>query len=833
MDQLPAPPHQLRRRPETDRPDPAEARHAPGYPQAPVGYAHYPAYGYAEQLHADQVGPEAGGLIEYWRILARRRGTLALFAALGIVAAVVVTLPQTPVYRARTALEVQNINGDFLNSKQITPVSEDGGVNSLTDVQTQMRIIQSEDLLAEMIARYKEAGKLGPLESPASRFSEWLGLVNIKLPAPGPGDADYRVRQKAAKDLTVRQLGQTRVIEVLFDSPEPAFAAGFLNDLIAAYIDANMEARWQMSQHTGEWLSRELEDMRIKLEHSQDALEAYARKSGLLYTMPQNPATGGEKTNVSEEKLRQLQAELSRAQADRASAQSRYQVASSAPPEALADVLNDATLRDLQTKLTELRRQEAEMLALYTPKHEKVRAVRAQIVPLEAAFNKQRAAILSRIRTDYDTAVSREQLLQADYSLQARVVTDEAEKSVQYNILKREVESNQQLYESLLQQVKQSSVASAMRASNIRIVDRAQLPHKPYSPDYLLNCGLGLLSGILAGVAFVVMHERADHTLREPGDAQFWTNVPELGVIPAATVETTKRVYYARKALAAASGQGAASLSRTVPAASASAPLNQPPVSGALVELMSWNNKPSLIAEAFRAVLASLMFSGDNGARPRVLVLTSGSPREGKTTVVSNLAIALAEVRQRVLVIDADLRKPRMHELFDLSNDQGLSTLLIQDAPLNGSLGAALEGLVQKTSIPNLHVLPSGPSTYAAANLLYSPVLEELLAHFKKGFDMVLIDTPPMLSMSDARVAGRLADAVIFVARAGQTTRDAVMAAHQRFAEDRIQVLGTILNDWDPRRAPHGYYGYHQGSSYGYGGKKYAGYHGSYGEKGT
>jgi succinoglycan biosynthesis transport protein ExoP len=310
------------------------------------------------------------------------------------------------------------------------------------------------------------------------------------------------------------------------------------------------------------------------------------------------------------------------------------------------------------------------------------------------------------------------------------------------------------------------------------------------------------------------MQERADHTLREPGDAQFWTNLPELGVIPAASAEASKRVYYARrKALPAGDSSGgeiALALGcRTTP--------------GSMVELMSWSNKPSMLAEAFRAVLTSIMFSGENGVRPRLLVLTSGSPREGKTTVVSNLAIALAEVRQRVLVIDADLRKPRMHELFDLSNDRGLSTLLSEEGPLNGSLSSALEGMVQETSVPNLHVLPSGPSTYAAANLLYSPVLKELLAHFKNDFDMVLIDTPPMLSMSDARVAGRLADAVIFVARAGQTTRDAVVAAHQRFAEDRIPVLGTILNDWDPRRAPNGYYGYHQGSYYG--GKKYSGYH--------
>jgi polysaccharide biosynthesis transport protein len=814
MDQLPLSPHNLRHPSEGDLSrDAGYSRGTAGYPGRP-GYA--PAYAYADQLQPDEgAGAETGGLIEYWRMLRRRRGTLVLIAALGIVVAVLVTLPQTPVYRARTALEVQNINSDFLNAKQINPLSEDGGVNPLTDVQTQMKIVLSENLIDSVIAKYSAADKLGPLRGQTGQLADWLGVLNIKLPAPKPGDAEYKIQQKAIKNLTVRQLGQTRVLEVLFDSPDPAFAAGFLNDLTAGFIDSNMEARWQMSQHTGEWLSRQLDDMRIKLERSQDALETYARQSGLLYTMPANPASGTEKTNVSEEKLRQLQEELSKAQADRAGAQSRYEVASSAAPDTLADVLSDVSLRELQGKLTELRRQEAELLALYTPKHEKVRAVLAQIAPLESAFNKQRSAILNRIRTDYDTAMQRERLLQADYSAQARVVTEQAGKSVQYNILRREVDSNQQLYESLLQQVKEASVASAMRASNIRIVDRASLPHKPYSPDYILNCGLGLLSGLLAGVALVVMQERADHTLREPGDAQFWTNLPELGVIPTASAEASKRVYYARrKALPPGEDSAGSEIAlalgcRTIPRS--------------MVELMSWNNKPSMLAEAFRAVLTSIMFSGENGARPRLLVLTSGSPREGKTTVVSNLAIALAEVRQRVLVIDADLRKPRMHELFDLCNDRGLSTLLSEEGPLNGSLSSALEGMVQETSIPNLHVLPSGPSTYAAANLLYSPVLGELLAHFKKDFDMVLIDTPPMLSMSDARVAGRLADAVIFVARAGQTTRDAVLAAHQRFAEDRIPVLGTILNDWDPRRAPNGYYGYHQGSYYS--GKKYSGYY--------
>jgi succinoglycan biosynthesis transport protein ExoP len=774
------------------------------------GYSH-PASNYAEAMSADaSAEAQTGGLIEYWRIIRRRRGTLLVIAVVGLLASIFITLPQTPIYRARTALEIQDINNDFLNSKQVNPVTEDGSGNALTDVMTQMRIVQSEALVDKVVDHLTGTGELQPAPARTGIVSSWM--KSLKIPVDQPGDADYRVRQNAMKNLTVRQLGQTRMIEVLYNSPNPKLAADFLNSLTSTYIESNMEARWQMSQRTGEWLSRQLEDMRIKLVRSEDALQAYARKSGLLFTTPQNGSA--EKTNIAEEKLRNGQDELSKAQADRAAAQSRYETAKSAAPDTLADVLSDASLRGLQDKLTELRREEAELISTYTPKHEKVRRVQAQIAPIESALLMARNAILERIHNDYTTALGRERLLKADYAAQSVIVTDQAEKSIQYNILRREVDSNRQLYESMFDQVRHASVAAAIRASNIRIVDPAKMPRRPYSPDYLLNSALGLLSGLLAGVTFIVIRERADRTLQQPGDLQFWTNFVELGAIPSAASESGRRIYKASQRKLPESSVLSINATPGVVV-----PTRKP---DNRVELITWQKKPSLVAEAFRAVLTSIMFSGENGGRPRVLVFTSASPAEGKTTVVSNLAIALAEVRQKVLIIDADLRKPRIHELFNVPNERGLSDLLQAPTVYNGTLDAALRGMVQETSIPGLHVLPSGPSTYAAANLLYSPAFAELLKKFKREFDMVLVDTPPMLTMTDARVAGRWADAVVVVARAGRTTREAALAVLQRFAEDRIPVLGTILNDWDPSKSPSGYYGYHGGSYQG--GYKYGGY---------
>jgi capsular exopolysaccharide synthesis family protein len=303
-----------------------------------------------------------------------------------------------------------------------------------------------------------------------------------------------------------------------------------------------------------------------------------------------------------------------------------------------------------------------------------------------------------------------------------------------------------------------------------------------------MNAALGLMGGMFLGVVFVVMRERADKSLQQPGDAGFYLDLPELGVIPSAHLARKHLYYYGKKRKELAEKQEEAN---------------------DRVELVTWQRKPSLVADSFRAVLTSILFTGTNGKTPRVLVLSSAMPKEGKSTVASNLAIALAEVGRRVLLIDADMRKPRMHEIFELSNETGLVDLLKD--------GAMQAGAVQETTVPGLWVLTSGKPSAAAGILLFSQGMPRLLETFREEFGTIVIDTPPMLQMPDARVIGRVADGVILVTRAGVTTRDTALAAKQRFSEDGTRVLGTILNDWNPKRNAGGYYGYHDGYSRYYG----------------
>jgi capsular exopolysaccharide synthesis family protein len=481
-----------------------------------------------------------------------------------------------------------------------------------------------------------------------------------------------------------------------------------------------------------------------------------------------------------------VQQALSAAITDRIAKQSRSELAQNSPPDSLADVLNDPSLRDTQGKINDVKRQIAELSAVYSPEYSKVQRLQAQLDSLQNIFDKARDQILSRIKTDFQASSRQEQLLLNAYNSQAHEVTGQDEKAIQYNILKRDVDSNRQLYDTMLQQMKEASIASAMRASNIRIVDAAELPTQSVSPNFRTNSILGLIGGLFLSIAVVMVRERADRTLQQPGDIRTWLDLQELGVIPDASTSTRKAVYGAYNRSKSDNEKITAEPGRSGLGAGNDARSHQ-------VELVALQDNPTVMAEAFRSMLTSLLFTGDDTSRPRLLAFTSANPADGKTTIVSNIGIAAAEIRCRVLIIDADLRRPRMHKIFGIANEKGLVDLLRGDLEVE----PAANYIVQ-TSIPNLYVLPAGPASNAASQHLYSPNLERLISSLRKDFDMILIDTPPMLQMTDARVVGRLVDAVVLVARSGKTTRDALIASKDLLNGDRTPILGAVLNDWKP-----------------------------------
>ena len=724
----------------------------------------------------------SGSLFEYGRILARNKGTPLIAACLGALAGFLLSLPQTPIYQGRATLEIESLNENFFNLREVNSTTVNSRFNTEFDIATQVKILQSRALIGKVVDHLElDAGER--FTASESRFSAWRGVLG--LPEPPPVPPRERAIESSLAAFRVEPSRRTRIVEIVSEWPDPVLAADFANTLAEAFIEHNLESRWKSTQRSGEWLGRQLNDLRVKLEHSEERLQRYARQSGLLFT--------GDQDSVAEQRLAQLQSELSRAQAERISKQSRFEMARGVEPEMLPDIVENTTLRGYQVRLTELRRELADLSSHFTPAHHKVKSTGAQVAALESALAEERSHVIIRIQNDFETSLRREKLLADDYANQARLVSEQAGRAIQYNIYKREVDTNRELYDNLLKRVKEAGVASAMRAGNIRIIDRAEPPRKSVKPDHGVNALLGLLAGVLVGVAFVIVSERTDRTLRRPGDVANYLRVPELGVIPSSAAGPGSRSKGRRKQAAVSAEVGPIGL---LPAARSE--------TGESVELTSWQQKPTLVAESFRATLTSILFAGSNGSAPDLLVVSSPSPGEGKTTVVSNLAICLAEINRRVLLIDADMRKPRVHKVFDIPNRWGLSDLLRRPAGTDDEM--PIEQSAVKTSVPNLYVLPSGSPTHSIPNLLHSPRTAEVLARCRHEFDTVLIDTPPMMQISDARVLGQMADAVVLVLRAGQTTRATARAATERFLEDGTHLLGTILNSWNPSSNGYGYY---------------------------
>ena len=439
----------------------------------------------------------------------------------------------------------------------------------------------------------------------------------------------------------------------------------------------------------------------------------------------------------------------------------------------------------------------AELNISLTPEHYRIQRLQAQIDELQVTFDRERSNIVKRIANEYEDAKRREDLLSTAYATQVGLVSDQAGKVAHYGILKREVETNRQLYEGMMQRVKEYAIASTITANNVRVVDPATSPGAPYKPDVYMYTMLGLVTGLFLGIVLIVRQERVDRSIREPGEAPSYLKVPEFGFILLANLDSTLEMQGMQnriRSLRSLIRLNKPAARRTLPIVAGERTSDQQ--GAGAVELIASERPSSLFTECFRTAATSLLFSESSGKAPQVLVITSCNPQDGKSTTASNLAVSLAETKRRVLLIDADLRRPHLHHIFQLENRWGLIDILQADIEIPEY---PLEMLVQQTSIKNVYVTSSGTESDNIVHLLHSVRLSQLLRRLRTEFDLIIIDAPPVARMADARVVARLSDGVIFIVRSGKTTRDMAIAACRQFHEDQTRVLGTILNMWDPR----------------------------------
>jgi polysaccharide biosynthesis transport protein len=567
------------------------------------------------------------------------------------------------------------------------------------------------------------------------------------------------------------------LIRVTVLGPEPKLTSDTANTLVEQFTQQAQDARGYASGNTNKFLTDQLTDARKKLQDAENALQEYARQTGIVI-----PSENQE--SVAADKLRQIQSDLTKAEADEADTKAQVETSNSAPATALPQVLDDPTLRDNRARLADLRRQLSDLSVTLTPQNYKIQQLQAQIADLEQQSAQHRANIVRRLGVQNSETARRKQLLTQAYQQQLGVVSDQSAKEVRYNILKKEVDANRDLYQSMLQRVKQASILAALKASDVRVVSPATPSKTPYRPSLALNLGLGTLIGLVFAACYTLLRERNDASLRTPGQSVKHLNVPELAVIPSARIGNSERIPLTLRNLNGANG---ALEAKNGLLASSSAAVDK--------EMVQWCQDETMMADAYRSAITSILLSRVNGASPRVILVTSPRPKAGKTTTVANLGISLAEIGRRVLLIDGDLRRPRLGKLFGLQFATGLSDALLAEG--NGTV--TLDSVVRPSTVPGLYVLPGGSEPANISKLLHSAHLDNLVELARSQYDFVLIDSPPMMGMADARLLSRNADGVILISRAGETSPEQLGEARERLADDGTPVIGTILNGCDLR----------------------------------
>ena len=728
---------------------------------------------------------KAPDLFIYWKVIRKRRWTILTAFMVLFVVVLVGTFKQKPVYRAKALLEIEKENPSLVTPQELFQLDE----VSDSYLETEYKVLSSEDL-AERVITQLHLGEVAEFR-PQKRSWPWTanprpvanGLPAEATLAGGDPSIQETVLAGFESRFDIKPFRRSRAVEISFGSQDPVLAARVVNALVSNYIDKNLEARWDAAQKASEWLSQQMLDLKEKLEKSQDELQKYAAENNLLFLETDR----GNSENVVNQSLRELQEELTKTQAARYEKESLYRLVQTNDYGSLPGVFDNKLLQDLSVRLAELQRERAQLATTFTGDYPKVQQTQSQIVEIQAALERERQRAAQRISNDYFAALRREALVQHAFSDKQKQANLIAEKSVQYGILSREVESNKSMYEGLLQRLKEAGVSAGLKASNIRVVDAAKPPYKPLSPNVPLNLGLAAILGLGLGVCASFFQEHFDQTIENEEDVEHFLRLPALAFIPSL------------KSLHGHSVKGDARVEAGLPLGLTSAQ-NGPDeiLVQSLLRADLASGKNGDLLEAFRGLRTSVLLSS-GGRSASSLLVTSARPGEGRTTIAANLAISLAQLGRRVLLVDADMRHPCMQKYFP---------------QVDSKLGSYLAGegkwqdMICHSAIRGLDVLLCGPLPVNPAELLSTDRMRALLLEATKEYDFVVLDSPPLLNAADTRILASVVEATILVVKGGDTPRQVVQYAESQARAAGGNLMGVVLNNLDINSNGESYYAY-------------------------
>ena len=722
--------------------------------------------------HADDFNVDLLGL---WHILLKRRWTIAATVALVFTLALIISLLITPIYRATSSVQIDR---EIMN----VTTNDAGPVTDLwmdpDYINTQYQILQSRELASRVLTDlgYQSEKRFSQLFKPsaAQQIFSWVGLGKAKQPErstsaePKDLNADKvkaigRVAQ-FQQGTTIEPVRNTRLVKIHYNSSNPSFAISAVNGLADAFLNRNLEIRFETSNYAKTYLEDQLKQLKIKLEDSEAQLVMFAQKEQIV-------STGLDAGTLPEQTLGALNASLGKAKEERIRAESRWRQAQASGNGLVS--MDQLTGAGLSQSIGEERAKKyaeyQQKLSLYKPEYPLMQQLKAQIDAMDRQIATEVSNIKATIRAEYESAKQNESEIVSQINSLKGEALDLQGRSIQYNVFKRDVDTNRQLYDATLQRYKEIGVAAGIGLNNILVVDKAVNASK-FRPNTPLNLAISLFLGFLLGALLALLLEYMDDTMKNPEDVEKRLKLPVLGVIPKLTEKLS--------------------------------------IDSALADVRS------PFSEAYRSVRTSLQFSTNHGV-PRTMLVTSPSPSEGKSTAALSLARNFTQIGKSVLLVDSDMRKPSLHKKMVLDNSIGLSNYL------SGAM--SLSDVIRVTDLSGVSVLTTGPLPPNPAELLHDENMKKLLDFGLQNYDLVIIDGPPVMGLADAPIIASQVQGVLLIIEAGVTRKGLAINAVKRLQAARARIVGALINKYEAKHAPYGkgygneYGGYGSYSYYGYG----------------
>lgn len=735
---------------------------------------------YDPTVHGQFDDDDTIDLREYWRTLVKRRWTVFGVLAIVVTAALLSTLLMIPEYRSTATIEINPQNTRILAYQDFGPDQRGWRAEDLF-LNSQYQILRSRALAEDVVrnsnalnhpelkGEIRQRSLIAEVRSLVSTVAGAFRTSNDYLPAGARNEHDP-VRFAASRlrnRIEVQPVRDSRLVNVSVTGFDPAFAAEMANALVDQYIKTSMQRRYDAGDEAREFLEQQLADMRISLERSDQALMDFARDS--------NVADLEERLSMTRTAMRRLSDRLNEIQGELVQISSWRELIEQGRIDHLDPVVNSEVLADLERRLLEANTEYTSLSELFLDDYPAVQEVRSRINRLEQEIQTRKQTIVNNILGRYDNLHAQEASLQEAITQREMDILNLNERAVQYNILQREFQTNRELYDGLLQRMKEIGVAAGVQENNIAVIERAQVAMFPFKPNLPRNLALALVLGLMGGIGLALLLEFLDGSIRRVEDIERLVDRPVLGMVP--LVKLKGRDGKSRKKRPSTVYKPEESISH-----------------------YSAVKPSSGVSESFRSLRTSLSFSTPEGM-PRTLMITSAAVGEGKTTAAVNLATVLAQNGSRVLLIDADLRKPRVHREFNCLRSPGLTNriALFENTGTNHSA-------IHATHVENMFIMPAGNSTPSPAEMLSSERLTKVLDGCKRAFDHVIIDAPPTLGLADALILSRQTDGVVFVAMAGQTGKENFRVSMKRLAQVQAPVLGVVLNGVDLDSPEYAYY---------------------------